>query len=300
MKSSTAEILDPDPPIALAGDAPAAWRVPLVFSSPHSGSVYTSAFQASSRLDPVSLRRSEDAFVDALFARGAEAAGAPLLSALFPRAYVDVNREPWELDPAMFDGPLPDFVNTRSPRVGGGLGTLARVVANGTDIYRGKLTFPEARRRVETLYAPYHAALADLLARGLAKFGRVALIDCHSMPSVGGPMDRDPGKRRADFVLGDCHGRACAPALIDAAEKHLRDAGYAVARNEPYAGGYITRHYGQPAAGQHALQIEINRGLYMDEARIARAAGFDKLRDALTALTAALASIAPTLPGPTA
>lgn len=298
MTSSTAEILDPDPPIALAGDTPAAWRVPLVFSSPHSGRVYTSAFQASSRLDPVSLRRSEDAFVDELFARGAAEAGAPLLSALFPRAYVDVNREPWELDPAMFDGKLPDFVNTRSPRVGGGLGTLARVVANGTDIYRGKLTFPEARRRVETLYTPYHAALADLLARGTAKFGRVALIDCHSMPSVGGPMDRDPGKRRADFVLGDGHGQACAPGLIDATEKHLRDAGYVVARNEPYAGGYITRHYGRPEKGHHALQIEINRGLYMDEARIARAAGFDKLRDALTALTAALAHIAPNLPGP--
>jgi len=111
-------------------------------------------------------------------------------------------------------------------------------------------------------------------------------------------MDRDPGKRRADFVLGDCHGRACASGLIDAAEKHLRDAGFVVARNEPYAGGYITRHYGKPTNGHHALQIEINRGLYMDEARIARAPGFDKLRDALTALTAALARIAPTLPGP--
>lgn len=300
MTSSAAEIFDPDPPFALSGDAPAAWRVPLVFSSPHSGSIYTSAFQASSKLDPVSLRRSEDAFVDELFARGAEAAGAPLLKALFPRAYVDVNREKWELDPAMFDGPLPDFVNTRSPRVGGGLGTLARVVAIGTDIYRGKLRFDEARRRVETLYTPYHAALSDLLARGVAQFGRIALIDCHSMPSVGGPMDRDPGKRRADFVLGDGHGRSCAPALIDAAERHLRDAGYAVARNEPYAGGYITRHYGKPAIARHAMQIEINRDLYMDEARIARAGGFDKLCDVLTDLTAALARTAPTLPGPDA
>jgi N-formylglutamate amidohydrolase len=126
------------------------------------------------------------------------------------------------------------------------------------------------------------------------------LIDCHSMPSIGGPMDRDPGKRRADFVLGDGHGAACAPALIEAAEKHLRAAGYAVARNEPYAGGHITRHYGKPAQGHHALQIEINRGLYMDEMRIARAAGFEKLRQAIDALIAALAVIAPTLPGPKA
>ncbi|MFM7344504.1 MAG: N-formylglutamate amidohydrolase [Tagaea sp.] len=297
MSSSAAEIRDPDPPIVL--DGLAAWRVPLVFSSPHSGTVYTSAFVASSRLDPVTLRRSEDSFVDELFA-GALAAGAPMLKALFPRAYLDVNREPWELDPAMFDGPLPDFVNSRSPRVGVGLGTLARLVAGGADIYRGKLSFPEARRRVETLYEPYHAALEDLMARGLSRFGRVALIDCHSMPSVGGPMDRDPGRRRADFVLGDCHGQACAPALIAAAEAHLKRAGFAVVRNDPYAGGFITRHYGKPREGRHALQIEINRALYMDETRIAKTAGFAPLRDAMAALVVALAETAPELPGPTA
>lgn len=295
MSSSAAEIRDPDPPYALDGEA--GWRVPLIFSSPHSGTVYTSAFVASSRLDPVTLRRSEDSFVDELFA-GASAAGAPLLKALFPRAYLDVNREPWELDPAMFDGPLPEFVNSRSPRVGGGLGTVARVVANGADIYRAKLSFPEARRRVETLYVPYHAALEDLVTRAVARFGRAALIDCHSMPSVGGPMDRDPGKRRADFVLGDCHGQACAPALIEAAEAHLKRAGFAVTRNDPYAGGHITRHYGKPRTGRHALQIEVNRALYMDELRIAKTAGFAPLRAAMDALVAALAEIAPALPGP--
>jgi N-formylglutamate amidohydrolase len=297
MSSSAAEIRDPDPPYALDGEA--GWRVPLVFSSPHSGMIYTSAFVASSRLDPVSLRRSEDSFVDELFA-GARDAGAPMLKALFPRAYLDVNREPWELDPAMFDGPLPEFVNSRSPRVGGGLGTLARVVANGADIYRGKLSFPEARRRVETLYAPYHAALEDLVARSVARFGRAALIDCHSMPSVGGPMDRDPGRRRADFVLGDCHGQACAPALIEAAGAQLKRAGFAVTRNDPYAGGHITRHYGKPALGRHALQIEVNRALYMDETRIAKTAGFAPLRDAMDALVNALAEVAPSLPGPRA
>jgi N-formylglutamate amidohydrolase len=297
MSSSAAEIRDPDPPYALAGEAD--WRVPLIFSSPHSGTVYTSAFVASSRLDPTTLRRSEDSFVDELFV-GAVGAGAPLLKALFPRAYLDVNREPWELDPAMFDGPLPDFVNARSPRVGGGLGTVARVVANGADIYRGKLSFPEARRRVETLYAPYHAALEDLMARAQLRFGRAALIDCHSMPSVGGPMDRDPGRRRADFVLGDAHGQACAPALIEAAETHLKRAGFAVTRNDPYAGGHITRHYGRPRAGRHTLQIEVNRALYMDELRIAKTQGFAPLRVAMDALVAALAAAAPLLPGPQA
>jgi N-formylglutamate amidohydrolase len=138
------------------------------------------------------------------------------------------------------------------------------------------------------------------MARGLSRFGRVALIDCHSMPSVGGPMDRDPGRRRADFVLGDCHGQACAPALIAAAEAHLKRAGFAVVRNDPYAGGHITRHYGKPRLGRHALQIEINRALYMDETRIAKTAGFAPLRDAMAALVAALAEAAPELPGPTA
>ncbi|MCM0021621.1 MAG: N-formylglutamate amidohydrolase [Tagaea sp.] len=297
MSASPAEIRDPDPPIAVHGEDD--WRVPLIFSSPHSGTVYTSAFVASSRLDPVTLRRSEDSFVDELFA-GARGAGAPLLKALFPRAYLDVNREKWELDPSMFDGPLPDFVNSRSPRVGGGLGTVARVVANGADIYRAKLSFPEAKRRVETLYEPYHAAIEDLTARGLARFGRMALIDCHSMPSVGGPMDRDPGKRRADFVLGDAHGQACALALIEAAEAQLKRAGFAVTRNDPYAGGHITRHYGRPRAGRHALQIEVNRALYMDETRIAKTPGFAPLRDAIDALIAALAACAPLLPGPQA
>jgi N-formylglutamate amidohydrolase len=124
------------------------------------------------------------------------------------------------------------------------------------------------------------------------------LIDCHSMPSVGGPMDRDPGRRRADFVLGDAHGQACAPALIEAAETHLKRAGFAVTRNDPYAGGHITRHYGKPALGRHTLQIEVNRALYMDETRIAKSAGFDRLRVAIDALVAALAEIAPALPGP--
>jgi N-formylglutamate amidohydrolase len=275
---------------------PSVPRVPLVFSSPHSGADYPADFVAGARLDPLSLRRSEDAFVDELF-DAAPAHGAPLIKALFPRAYVDVNREAWELDPAMFDGPLPAYVNVASPRVGAGLGTVARVVSSGAEIYRDKLSFEATRVRIETLYMPYHAALESLVAGSVERNGRALLVDCHSMPSVGGPMDRDPGRRRLDFVLGDCFGAACAPVVTETAEAALKAMGYAVGRNDPYAGGFITRHYGVPRRGRHALQIEINRQLYMDETVIARASGFQSLRSDLARLVAALARLAPSLPG---
>jgi N-formylglutamate amidohydrolase len=275
---------------------PSVPRVPLVFSSPHSGADYPADFVAGARLDPLSLRRSEDAFVDELF-DAAPAHGAPLIKALFPRAYVDVNREAWELDPAMFDGPLPAYVNVASPRVGAGLGTVARVVSSGAEIYRDKLSFEATRVRIETLYMPYHAALESLVAGSVERNGRALLVDCHSMPSVGGPMDRDPGRRRLDFVLGDCFGAACAPVVTETAEAALKAMGYAVGRNDPYAGGFITRHYGVPRRGRHALQIEINRQLYMDETAIARASGFQSLRADLARLVAALARLAPSLPG---
>lgn len=271
-------------------------RVPLIFSSPHSGSDYPADFVAGARLDPLSLRRSEDAFVDELF-DATPAHGAPLIKALFPRAYVDVNREAWELDPAMFDGPLPAYVNIASPRVGAGLGTVARVVSSGAEIYREKLSFDATRVRIELHYMPYHAALEALVADSVERQGRALLVDCHSMPSVGGPMDRDPGRRRLDFVLGDCFGAACAPVVTETAEAVLKRMGYAVGRNDPYAGGFITRHYGVPRRGRHALQIEINRQLYMDEAAIARASGFQSLRADLVKLVAALAKLAPSLPG---
>jgi len=241
----------------------------VVFASPHSGSHYPAEFVSASRLDPVTLRRSEDAFVDELFADVSEL-GAPLIKALFPRAYVDVNREPYELDPAMFVDSLPDYVNIRSPRVAGGLGTIARVVANGAEIYRAKLSFAEAKARIESLWQPYHETLAQLIGETKRRFGHSLVIDCHSMPSIGGPMDRDPGRRRVDFVLGDCHGASCAPEITDEAERCLKELGYVVARNDPYAGGFTTRHYGRPNAHEHAMQVEVNRALYMDEARITR------------------------------
>ncbi|MGQ0665008.1 MAG: N-formylglutamate amidohydrolase [Pseudomonadota bacterium] len=260
-----------DPPFAVL--APARQTAPVVFASPHSGDAYPAEFIAQSRLDPLTLRRSEDAFVDQLFALAPQC-GSPLISALFPRAYVDPNREPFELDPAMFEDELPAFVNVGSPRVAAGLGTIARVVATGAEIYKAKLCFADATARIDALWRPYHAKLAALLVETQARFGYAALVDCHSMPAIGGPMDRDPGRRRVDVVLGDCHGTSCAPQFVDAVEAHLKALGYAVARNDPYAGGFTTRHYGRPGAGRHALQIEINRALYMDEARIEKTPGF--------------------------
>ncbi len=271
--ASVAAAVDSGPFIV---ESPVEQGVPVVFASPHSGSRYPERFVRASRLDPLTLRRSEDAFIDELFA-AAPRLGAPLIKATFPRAYVDPNREAWELDPAMFAEALPDFVNTASLRVRVGLGTIARVVANGTEIYRDRLSFAEARARIETLYMPYHRALAELVDATHRRFGHALLVDCHSMPSVGGPTDRDPGRRRVDFVLGDCHGSAAAPSVMEAIAAALKREGFSVARNEPYAGGFTTRHYGRPDARRHAFQIEINRALYMDEARIERSPGFAAL-----------------------
>ncbi len=256
---------------------PAEQRLPFIFASPHSGRMYPSNFVKASRLPLHALRRSEDSYVDEIFASAAEL-GAPLLSANFPRAYIDPNREPYELDPAMFQDPLPAYVNTRSLRVAGGLGTLARVVSDGALIYNTKLKFSEAERRINRFYLPYHTQLAALIAETKERFGFAVLIDCHSMPSIGGPMDDDDGLSRADIVLGDRFGTACAPSLTRACERALRDLGLATVRNIPYAGGYTTDHYGRPGKHVHAIQIEINRALYMNEATLERNEGLIQLR----------------------
>lgn len=260
---------------------PARVLAPVVFNSPHSGARYRPEFLASARLDALSLRRSEDAFVDELFLQAVEF-GAPLMRAHFPRAYLDVNREPYELDPRMFEGRLPPYANTRSLRVAGGLGTIARVVGDAQEIYRGRLPIEEAINRIETLYKPYHAMLGRLIADMRDMFGSVVLIDCHSMPSTG--LGREE-RQRVDIVLGDRYGTSCSPVLTDVAEVTLRGLGFSVARNRPYAGGYITEHYGTPAMGVHALQIEINRALYMDERTHERTAGFAVLCGKLGAFT---------------
>src|SRR5438046_5955715 len=282
----------PVPRLATAGGAldvrqPAARALPLVLASPHSGAEYPSDLLAASRLDPLTLRRSEDSFVDGLFGAG-PALGAPLLAARFPRAYLDVNREAWALDPAMFSDALPSFVNARSPRVRMGLGTIARVVASGEEIYARKLYFSEAKQRVDELYYPYHQTLRGLVDETEEAFGGCLLIDCHSMPSAASATG---GQDAADIVLGDCHGTACAPQIIEAARCFLAERQFAVALNAPYSGGFTTGHYGCPERRRHALQIEINRGLYMDERSYRRKPGFSRLAVELAELIDRLSQI---------
>ena len=256
---------------------PVAQQSPLVVSSPHSGRTYPPSFLRQVRLGIAALRRSEDAFVDELFS-SAPALGAPLISAKFPRVFVDVNREPLELDPRMFDGRLPQGANTRSLRVAGGLGTLARLAGDGQELYSERLPVSEALARIERCYLPYHAKLAGLIARARTAFGVCILIDAHSMPStmVGASAKEEP--MRADFVIGDRFGSSCDARLMDAIEASLRSAGYIVQRNKPYAGGYITEHYGNPYGHVHGVQIEINRALYMKETTFERSGGFDKVK----------------------
>ncbi len=279
-----------DPPFDVVGPAGAVG--PLVFNSPHSGAVYPPAFLSASRLSPTALRRSEDAHVDALFLPAAQGCGAPLLRAHFPRAFLDANREPYELDPRMFEGRLPPYCNTRSLRVAGGLGTIARVVGEGQEIYLRRLSVAEGLERIETLYKPYHETLRGLVEAAAAQSGAALLIDCHSMPTaaLGGGADS-----RIDIVLGDRFGASAAPALIAVAEARLTRLGYRVARNRPYAGGFITEHYGLPAAGIHALQIEARRDLYMDERTLARSPGFARLARDLAETAGALAGTFATL-----
>src|SRR5258705_8297514 len=217
------EILEPDE-----------WRGPVVFNSPHSGSVYPREFLAAARLDVATLRRSEDSFVDELIV-GVLRQGHPVMRAHFPRCYVDVNREPYELDPRRFEGRLPSFANTRSMRVAGGLGTVARVVGDAQEIYRQRIPVDDAIRRIEGLYKPYHRALRRLVTRVHRDFGTAVLVDFHSMPSNIGAKDDRP---RADIVIGDRYGTSCVPMVSEVADEVFRALGYAVSRNKPYAGGF--------------------------------------------------------------
>lgn len=284
--------LDPDFAPAFVVEAPARLRTPFVFNAPHAGAVYPEGFLAAARLSGLSLRRSEDAHVDALFA-DVVGLGAPLMRARFPRAFLDVNREPYELDPRMFDGRLPGYANTRSMRVAGGLGTIPRVVADGHEIYARKLAVAEGLARIDTLYKPYHRALRRLVEATWRGFGVAVLIDCHSMPSTSLARDQ---VGLADIVLGDRYGTSCASVVCDVVEEALRRRGLVVARNKPYAGGFITEHYGEPPARRHALQVEINRALYMDERTLERRPGFARLaadlvgafEEAMGPITAAL------------
>lgn len=267
---------------------PARQTTPLVLASPHSGDRYPPDFLKMAKLDRATLRLSEDCYVDELIAAG-PSHGAPLLKALFPRVYVDANREAFELDPMMFEDRLPDAAITDSPRVAAGLGSIPRLAANDREIYGRKIPFAEAEQRIARCYRPYHDALAALMRETRERFGGCLLIDCHSMPSVGGQGERDLGRARVDFVLGDCFGASCADAVTAAAEAHLRKEGANVRRNNPYSGGYVTQHYGRPTEGIHVLQIEINRSIYMDEQTLERLPEFEETQQRLERLIAMLA-----------
>jgi N-formylglutamate amidohydrolase len=258
-----------------------------VFASPHSGRIYPARLMAASHLDARAIRQSEDAFVDDLIA-AAPGHGVTVVAACLARAWLDLNRDPWELDPGMFEDELPAFAHRVTARVAAGLGAIARIVCEGQEIYSRKLTFAEAQSRVDRVHRPYHAALAALVAETRARHGVAVLIDWHSMPSAAtGQSGGGPG---CDIVLGDRFGAAASPAVSRRVERELRELGYRVVRNAPYAGGYTTETYGRPGAGVHALQIEVNRALYLDETTLRPNGGYAALKSDLDRLAASLAA----------
>jgi N-formylglutamate amidohydrolase len=277
------------PPFELA--EPRLQRTPLVFCSPHSGRVYPRAFLAASRLDAHTLRKSEDCYVDELFA-GVVRHGAPMIAARFPRAYVDANREPYELDPDLFVERPPAFANTQSVRVVGGLGTIPRIVSDGEEIYAERIPLAVGFERIELLYRPFHHLLTGLLEQTRRRFGMALLIDCHSMPSTNSGQ---PNSQRPHFVIGDRFGASSDQRYTRLVRDCLTGLGYEVQLNRPYAGGFITEHYGKPTSRVHALQIEINRALYLDEQTLTRTQGFGPLTSAIDHLTARLVEALPRL-----
>lgn len=259
----------------------------VVFASPHSGRDYAASFIRQSVLNRHVIRSSEDAFVDQLFEFAPEY-GAPLLKALAPRAYVDLNRARGELDPALIDGAARQGHN---PRVASGLGVIPRVVANGRAIYRGKITMEEAQQRIEAYWLPYHETLQALLDRAFERHGQAVLIDCHSMPHEAIDGVVRSGMTRPDVVLGDRFGAAASGDVMDRVEAAFVAQGFNVMRNTPFAGAYVTQTYGRPSQGQHAVQVEIDRALYMDERTVKPNAQFETVRTALKAVVAELAEI---------
>ena len=276
-----------DPPFSIF--RPPEQTTPLVFCSPHSGRIYPSVLREVTVLDDLSLRKSEDCYVDELFA-GACKLGAPLIVARFPRAYLDVNREPFELDPELFDEPLPPFANPQTMRVIGGLGTIPRIVAESEEIYGAPLSLAVALERIERLYRPFHAALAHLLEDTRNRFGYAVLIDCHSMPSASLTF---PAAARPEFILGDRFGSSCDFRITRCAREAIGDLNYNVQLNRPYAGGFITEHYGKPAENLHAIQVEINRGLYLNERTLQRARHFKAFRRDITDIVGRLVMTIP-------
>lgn len=263
---------------------PARRSTGAVFSSPHSGRDYPPDFLAASVLDPRTIRSSEDAFVDQLFAQAPDL-GAPLICARAPRAYVDLNRAADELDPGVIAGIRGGGHN---PRISSGLGVIPRVVSNGRSIYHGKITAAEARTRLGQYWEPYHARLRSLIAEGLATFGESLLVDCHSMPHEAIQHYTRTGYAHPEIVLGDRFGASCSGEVIAVVEAAFVAQGFRVARNAPFAGAYIAQAYGRPSLGQHVVQVEIDRALYMDEATIEPASGFAEVQAALSRAMAAI------------
>lgn len=258
----------------------------VIFASPHSGRDYGLEFLHATALDEKAIRSSEDAYVDQLF-RAAPHHGAPFLMARAPRAYVDLNRGSDELDPGVVEGVRHVAHN---PRISSGLGVIPRVVANGRAIYRGKISRAQAQRRISDVWLPYHETLQRLLTEGRRDFGRAILVDCHSMPHEA--IDSiSAGGKTPEVVLGDRFGAACGPEIIDRIEAAFAAAGLRVARNAPFAGAYITQHYGRPSKRQHVVQVEIDRSLYMDERRIELNENFVALQRLMTGVIAEIAEI---------
>lgn len=264
----------------------------LVFASPHSGRDYPWALMRRSILDERAIRSSEDAFVDLLF-DPAPRMGAPLLKALVPRAFIDLNRSADELDPALIDGVRK---STHNPRVTSGLGVVPRVVANGRPIYRGKLPLDEAHGRISNYWRPYHEQLRRTLNESLALFGEAILIDCHSMPHEAIESVAGSGKSAPEVVLGDRFGAAAGAEIVDRVEAAFAAAGLRVVRNAPFAGAFITQHYGRPSLNQHVIQVEIDRGIYMDEAQIRPNANFEAFRKVMEGVILELVEIGRKLP----
>jgi N-formylglutamate amidohydrolase len=263
----------------------------VVFASPHGSADYSAAFLRASVLDGATIRSSEDAFVDDLFACAPEF-GAPLLRAGAPRAYIDLNRSPDELDPALIeDANRKGHGHGNNPRVASGLGVIPRVVANGRAIYRGKLTLAEAQRRIDRYWRPYHTTLQALLDQARQQFGQAILVDCHSMPheAMDGVARRN--SRRPEIVLGDRFGAAAGADVVERVEAAFAGAGLVVTRNAPFAGAFVTQAYGRPSRQQHAVQIEIDRSVYMDERRIRPNRNFDAFRQLLRQVVAEIAAI---------
>lgn len=260
-----------------------------VFSSPHSGSEYPVALRLRSRLSMPALRASEDALVDELFG-SAPARGAPLLAAAVPRAWLDLNRAPTELDPALIQGIQPQGLNQR---VAAGLGVIPRVVSEGAEIYRGKIRLEEAEDRIRDIHVPYHKTLEALMTRAREAFGIAVLFDCHSMPSEALRASPRVNGRSPEIVLGDRFGASASRGLVSLTQQAFEAEGFTVVRNAPFAGGYITQRHGRPARGLHAIQIEIDRGLYLDQRRLEPLSCFDEVRGRLSQVVATLARITP-------